>query len=297
MFNFVSHRRKYFIFSSLLVVLSILSLSLWGLRLGIDFKGGTLMMIEVKDSQKQVESKIKEISRSLNLGEISVQSTQGGIMVRLKHISSETHQEILNLLKKDFPQIEEKSYQTVGPTIGRELEKKALWSIGFALILIIFYITWSFRKVSSFSKVSSWKYGLAAILALIHDLLIVLGIFSVAGHFLKTEVNSFFIVALLTTLGYSVHDTIVVFDRIRERVLLWTHEAFEETVNQSINQTLARSINTSLTVLFVLIFLFLLGDEAIRVFTLALIFGIIVGTYSSIFIASPLLIIWQKKNQ
>lgn len=290
MYNIISHRKIYFIFSGLLVGLSILALSFWGLRLGIDFEGGTLITIKT-EKNKEIDKEIKKIIESLNLGEVSVQPGKQETAIRLKHISPETHQKILDSLKDKFGQIEEKSYQAVGPTISQEMKKKALWSIGFALILIIFYIAWSFRKVSF---LSSWTYGLIAILALIHDLLAVLGTFSVLGHFFKIEVNSFFIVALLTTLGYSIHDTIVIFDRIRERVLSWFGEPFEEIVNQSVNQTLARSINTSLTVLFVLIFLFLIGDEAIRIFTLALILGVIVGTYSSIFIASPLLVVWQK---
>lgn len=311
MFNIIFHRKIYFLFSGLLIISSILALSFWGLRMGIDFKGGTLMIVSLgmpvdqaglsvdqaeKKENLNLNEEIGKIAKTLNLGEISVQSTKKEeVLIRLAHISPETHQKILESLKEKFGPIEEKSYQTIGPIIGQELKQKSIWSIVFALILIIIYIAWTFRKVSISSPLASWKYGLIAILALIHDLLVVLGAFSFLGHFFKAEVNSSFIIALLTTLGFSIHDTIVVFDRIRERVSFYSGKTFEEVVNQGVNQTIARSINTSLTVLLVLISLFFFIDnEAIKVFSLALIIGIVIGTYSSIFIASPLLVVWEK---
>ena len=180
----------------------------------------------------------------------------------------------------------------MGPIIGSELKRKSVWAIAIALFFIVSYISWAFRKVSY--PVESWKYGIAAILALAHDIILPLGVFSALGHFYGVEIDSLFLTAILTVLGFSVHDTIVVFDRIRENLFKHVQIDFEATVNKSVNETIMRSINTSLTTLLVLVALYLFGGESIRYFTLTLIIGITVGTYSSIFVASPLLVDWHR---
>ncbi len=192
---------------------------------------------------------------------------------------------------KPISNIEELRYDSVGPSIGEELKRKSLYAIGVVLIAIVLYIAWAFRKVSK--PVASWKYGLAAIIALFHDVIIVLGVFAVLGRFLDVEINSAFVAAVLTVLGYSVNDTIVVFDRVREN-LPRSDEDFEGTVNTSINQTLTRSINTSFTTLLVLLAILFFGGDTIRDFVLALSIGVFIGTYSSIFLASPILVLWER---
>lgn len=188
--------------------------------------------------------------------------------------------------------IAEKSFETIGPVVGNELKSSALWAIVIAVTAIILYIAWAFRKVSY--PVSSFKYGIIAASALLHDVLTTVGVFAIIGHFLNVEIGVSFVAAVLTILGYSVHDTIVVFDRIRENLFKSGWTDFEETVNRCVNETLTRSINTSFTVILTLTALFLFGGESIRYFVLTLIIGVTVGTYSSIFVASPLLVTWQQ---
>lgn len=183
-------------------------------------------------------------------------------------------------------------FESIGPVIGRELRQKTTYAIVVVAVSIILYIAWAFRKVSK--PVQSWKYGLGAVIALCHDLLIVTGIFSILGRFLGYEIDILFVTALLTILGYSVNDTIVVYDRTRENLFRYQGFDFEQVVNKSVNETIVRSLNTSLTTLIVLFAIFLFGGASIRNFVLALICGIVVGTYSSIFIASPLLVVWEK---
>jgi preprotein translocase subunit SecF len=188
--------------------------------------------------------------------------------------------------------VAEKSFEAIGPVVGNELKSSAVWALIIAVIAIILYIAWAFRKVSY--PVSSFKYGIIAAAALLHDVLTTVGIFAILGHFLHIDVGVSFVAALLTILGYSVHDTIVVFDRTRENLFKFRGGDFEETVNKCVNETLIRSINTSFTVVLILTVLFLFGGQSIRYFVLTLIIGVTVGTYSSIFVASPLLVTWQK---
>ena len=174
------------------------------------------------------------------------------------------------------------------------MKSKAVKSIIIVLLFIVFYIAYAFRKISK--PVASWKYGISAIVALTHDILIITGVFAVLGHFMRVEVDSLFVTALLTILGFSIHDTIVTFDRTRENLFKNDDKPFEEIVNISVNQTIVRSLNTSVTTLFVLLAIYIFGGESIKNFVLALILGVIIGTYSSIFVASPLLVIWNRKK-
>jgi len=299
----VSHRKTYFSISIILVLASLVSLLLWGLNLGIDFTGGTLMEVEFLDNRPS-NQEIQEKLTDLGLGQINIQSTgQKGLILRLRDIDEETHQMILAKLKEldssdqSSSQIEpivEKRFESVGPLIGSELKTKASWAILIALIAIILYIAWAFRKISK--PVASWQYGLVAITALFHDILITLGFFSALGYYWNIEIGLPLVAAFLTILGYSVNNSIVIFDRSRENLLRTHWTDFEETINQSINQSLTRCINTALTTLFVLLAIFFLGGQSIRYFALALVVGIIVGTYSSIFITGPLIVIWQGRK-
>lgn len=276
----------------------IIALFLWQLRLGIDFTGGSLLEVVYTGNRPAVEV-LKQKVGSVGIKEYEVKlAGDHSVMFRFGAISEETHEKVLAELKKDDANLIQKSFESIGPVIGEELKTKSLWALVMALLMIMTYITYVFRKVSY--PVASWKYGVSAIFALLHDVIFVLGIFAVLGKFAGIEVTSSFIPAFLTILGFSVHDTIVIFDRIRENLLKYRGN-FEEIVNKSLNETIVRSINTSFTVLLVLFALYLLGGDTLKTFALALLFGIGVGTYSSIFVASPILVAWHamslKKKQ
>ena len=291
-FAFSKYSRFYYILSSLLISASILSLVFYGLKFGIEFTGGSI--IEAQFQQRPSNDAILKSLEGFNLGEIIVQpSGENEAIIRTKGVDEETHQNILSKLRELSP-IEEKRFDYIGPSIGEELTGKIELAIFLTLLAITLYIAFAFRKVSK--PVSSWKYGIASLVALIHDIIIPLGVFSVLGKFYNIEITVPIVAALLTILGFSVHDTIIIFDRIRENILRRGGGSFSEVVDWSLNQTLGRSISTVVTVLIVLLSLFIFGGETLRYFSLALIIGIISGTYSSIFLASPLLISWHNKN-
>jgi len=297
MLKIIQKRKLWFTVSGIFCLISIIALIVWRLNFGIDFTGGALMELSFsgKDGTHPEIQAVKEVLNPLELGEINIQpSGENNLLLRMKAIDETTHQNILSALNEKFT-IEEKRFESIGPVIGQELKRKAIYAIVIALVAIICYIAWAFRKVSY--PVASWKYGTVATITLFHDILIVLGVFSILGHFQNVEIGTPFIAALLTILGYSVNDTIVVFDRIRENLARSPANTFEETVNKGVNETLVRSLNTSLTTLFVLFAIYFFGGETIKYFALALIIGIISGTYSSIFTASPLLVSWQRWNK
>ena len=291
--SIVSHSKIFFFISILLILVSLVVLIFWGLRLGIDFTGGSLLEVEFKNerpSNDVINKKIKEVN---DIGNVVIQGTgEKGVILRFKHIDEKTHKEILDKLNTLDGGIVQKRFETIGPVIGRELKTKALYSIILSLFAIILYIAFAFRKVSR--PVPSWKYGTVAIVALFHDILITCGIFSIFCHFYKIEVGLPFVAALLTILGYSVNNTIVIFDRLRENLSKYRWDDFGNLTSKSIKESITRCINTALTTLFVLFAIFLLGGASIKYFVLALIIGIIVGTYSSIFITAPLVVIWQR---
>lgn len=287
-FNFLKYRRIYYIFAGILLLASLASIFRFGLKPGIDFTGGSLLELDFaqqRPSNKDIEDALKEF----NLGETVIQPVgEKAVIIKMKAIDENTHQEILKKLNG----AQEKQFELVGPTVGRELKQKTTFAIIIALFAIAIYIAFAFRKISR--PVASWQYGIATLIALFHDILIPLGVFAVLGKFYNVEITIPIVAALLTVLGFSVHDTIVIFDRIRENLLKRFSASFEETVNWSLNQTLGRSINTVLTVLFVLFAIYFLGGETLKYFSLALIMGIASGAYSSIFIASPILVSWLK---
>ncbi len=288
----IKKRKIFFIFSGTLLLISAISLSLWGLNFGIDFTGGSLL--EVKFSQERPAiTKIKEVLKEENLNSLIVQpSGEDSYILRFQEIEETLHSQVIAKLYTLDKSLEEKRFDAVGPVIGEELKKRTFWAIILSLLAIISYIAWAFRKVSW--PIASWKYGLIAVITLFHDIIIVLGIFSLLGRFTNIEIGVPFVAALMTILGYSVNDTIVIFDRIRENLIKAHKEHFEDTIEHSVKQSYVRSINTSLTTLAVLASIFFFGGETIRDFIMALIAGIFFGTYSSLFVASPLLVVWEN---
>jgi preprotein translocase subunit SecF len=293
MLNIIKYFKFWLTISIVLVVLSLIALFAFGLKLGIDFKGGTMTQITF-ESQAPSISDVKSTLSADGKNTDSVIQPIGtkSLIIRTGPIENDEHLRLMKLLSDKFGTFTEDQYSSIGPVIGKELKSKAIMQLILVSLGIIFYIAYAFRKVSK--PVSSWKFGVAAVIALLHDLLIVIGVFALLGKFISIEIDSLFVTALLTVLGFSVHDTIVVFDRIRENLRIRSGADLGEIINSSINQTLIRSINTSLTVIFVLLALLLFGGESIRYFVLALLIGITAGTYSSIFIASPILLVWHK---
>lgn len=298
----VNHRKIFYAISGLLVVASILSFIIWGLKPSIDFTGGSLLQVSFENIMPATDE-VNNVLDNLGLKDASVRSSENGYIIRTKEISQDQKNSIISSLSlggKYFPQ--EKTFSTIGPVLGQEAIQKSWISIALVLLAIVLFITFAFRKVSK--PVSSWIYGLVTVLALAHDVIIPAGVFAVLGHFQGVEVDTLFVTALLVILGFSVHDTIVVFDRVREN-LRHNEEAkqsekkdFDTIVGESINQTFIRSINTSLTTLLAIFVLYLVGPETVKNFTLTLLIGIFVGTYSSIFIGSPLLVTinkWRNK--
>ena len=288
----INARKFSYIFSGILVASSFLALGVWGLRLGIDFTGGSLMEIEYKATRPAVEAVSGELNK-MGFSEVQIQPAgDRGIILRLPAIDESSHQTLLAGLR-GLGELEEKQFTSIGPTIGAELKKNSLYAIVLVMVMIALYIAWAFREVSR--PVQSWKYGVAALIALIHDVSIPAGFFALLGHFYGISVDTLFVTALLTILGFSVHDTIVVFDRIRENLKkLGAKENFENVVEKSLRQTIGRSINTSLTVMIVMLALYFFGGLATKFFALTILIGVFFGTYSSIFIASFLLVTWHK---
>jgi len=287
-------KKYYFLgFSGALVLASILVILIFGLHFGIDFTGGSILEVEFP---KDVPSpaRVIQVVLSLNVGSVTVQPTgERGMLIRFGAVDENMHQVIIEELEKDGGGVVvEKRFDSIGPTIGKELKRNAAIALVVAIVAIVLYIAWAFRHVSE--PVSSWKYGVAAVIALMHDVVIPTAVFAVLGKLLGVPIDALFITALLTIMGFSVHDTIVVFDRTRENLRkLKGGEEFSITVNRSVNETFTRSINTSVTILLALVAIVVFGGESVRYFALALIIGIVFGTYSSIFIASPLLVIWN----
>ncbi|MDA8216846.1 MAG: protein translocase subunit SecF, partial [Dehalococcoidales bacterium] len=291
--DFVGRRYWYFLLSLVIIVPGVISLLMApGLKLSVDFTGGTIW--EMRFQQDVPPAEVRTLFADNGLPDAVVQSSgEHMILVRAKDIESGTAagtRELLNqALTSHFGTFETVRFESVGPSLGSEIRDKAFLAIAAASIGILIYITWAFRKVPK-----PFRFGVCAIIALLHDALVVLGVFSILGKLFNVEVDSLFVTAVLTVIGFSVHDTIVVFDRIRENVGRYAGESFDAVVNHSILQTLGRSLNTSLTAVFVLAALVLFGGVTTRNFALALLIGIISGTYSSIFNASQLLVVWEN---
>lgn len=291
--NIIGKKNWYFLISLIVIIPGIISLVLFGLNLSIEFSGGSRLTLSFP---KEVSNKqVAEVKNVFSENKIKILSAERGgkyVYIRSQPLSEKQDLLIVEKLKEKIGEFKQEQYETVGPIIGSEITLNAVKALVISSMLIVLYITWSFRKVPK--PTSSLRFGVSAIIALIHDVLILLGVFSLLGHFYNVEIDSLFVTAILTVIGFSVHDTIVVFDRIRENLKRMGGEDFAKVVNDSILQTLDRSLNTSLTVVLVLAALLLFGGESIRWFVVALLIGIISGTYSSIFNAAPLLVLWQE---
>jgi len=296
MLNITKNKNWFFTFSAILVGLSVAAIAIWGLKPGIDFTGGTLWQIKTDSDVEasRVEELVKGVDGYADT-RISV-GENGDFYLRLPETSEESHQKLKNLVSGGVGDFEELSFQSIGPSVSEELTKKSYIAIVLVLLGISLYIAFAFRRVSR--PVASWKYGLATLLSLFHDVIVPAGLIAYMGHTAGVEVDTNFIVALLVVMGFSVHDTIVVFDRIRENLILAGNKKdFNEVINESVNQTIACSINTSLTLVFVLVALYLVGPTSLQYFMLTLLVGTITGIYSSIFIASPILSLMAKGDK
>lgn len=288
--NIIGRRKTWFIISFILILPGLISLVLWGLRPGIDFTGGQVLEVQGTASQDAIhkilsEQKVKDITIT--------PSGDNTLLIRYSDKGVGDSEQIHQTIKAALGKIDvaEVSFSSVGPAVSRDITRNALISVLLASLAIVAYIAFAFRNTPP--PLSPWSFGITAVIALLHDALFLIGVFSLLGHFFGVEVDSLFVTAVLTVIGFSVHDTIVVYDRIRENLRRY-NKPFEEVVNGSILETLARSINTSLTVMITLLALYLFGGESIKLFVLALLLGIMAGTYSSIFNASPMLVVYNN---
>lgn len=290
----IKYKKIFVLISAFLVLASLSSIIFFGLKPGIDFKGGSLTEVEYTTIRPE-QSTIEESLKSLTIGQAVIQPIgEKGYSIKTRDITDKEHKDLLAVLGTD---VVEKSFNSIGPSVGAELVRKSIISFILVALGIIFWIAFSFRKVSK--PVSSWKYGLIAIVSLIHDIIIPVGVFAFLSSIYGVEMDTLFVVAVLTILGLSVSDTIVVFDRIRENIRVGHFKTFSETVGRSLNQVFTRSIATSSTVIIVLLALVLFGPSSTKVFALMLTAGMFFGTYSSIFLASPMLVYveqWQAKK-
>ena len=292
--NLIGKRKIWYAISLVAIIPGIISLMLFGLKLGIDFNSGQMTVVR----GDVAAAKLLPAAAAIGLRDVQiVPNGSGQTQIRFTDPSPQAkheanHQKLKSALAAQG--VQELSFDSVGPTVSRDIARNALISLVIASLAIVLYVAFAFRNVPA--PASSWSFGFMAIAALLHDALFVLGIFSLLGHFFQVEIDALFVTAILTVIGFSVHDTIVVFDRIREN-LRREKGSFEEIVNHSILETLARSINTSLTVILTLLALLLFGGQSIRYFVLALLIGVASGTYSSIFNASPLLVTWYDYRQ
>lgn len=289
-----------FFASILLVTLAIITIAVYGLKFGVDFKGGSVLEISFVNPPaggRPLTAELTDLIKNIK-GVNNISLTPVGnddMTIRLNEIDENNHQEILKAVSSKFGKIIENRFDSIGPTIGNELKGKSIVAVIVLLIVISTYIALVFRKMAKI--LSPWVMSVATLIALLHDLIIPIGIFAALGHFYGVEISAVFVAAILTILGYSVSDTVVVFDRVRENVLRYgSTEGFDKLVHRSIMQTLTRSLNTSFTTLLSLVAIYFFGGETIKYFVLALIIGIFLGAYSSIFIASPILVWFSRKK-
>ncbi|MEW6617500.1 MAG: protein translocase subunit SecF [Patescibacteria group bacterium] len=292
----IAKRNIFLGFSGIVVVASLVVIFIFGLKPGIDLVGGTQWNIAVQNGDAN-EVTIKETMLGVSDREVMVKTTSDGTyLIRMLDTNEELHQSYFTALTAKFGEVEEKSFSSIGPAIGSELRAKAIWAVILVLFGISVYIAFAFRKVSH--PIQSWKYGVSTLLTLFHDVIIPAGLLAILGHIAGVEIDTNFIVALLVVMGFSVHDTIVVFDRIRENILLSRGKNInlKDIINFSIKETMVRSINTSLTLVLVLLAMIFFGPSPLFYFVLTIMVGTIFGTYSSIFVASPLLYIWNQQS-
>jgi preprotein translocase subunit SecF len=287
----IIQKRKYaYLFSGLLLGVSIAMVAMWGLRLGIDFKGGTLMEVRFSQDPAPQTQEVQTALSELSLQSLTLQPTENqGMFIRYLASDENANDQVVATLQGLDPEMVQLRTDFIGGSVSEQIKKNAFMGIALSILGIALYIAWAFRRVSG--VVTSWDYGWGAVIALAHDIIIVVGLFAFLGEFYGVEIGVPFIAALLTILGYSVNDTIVVYDRVRENLMRSSKKIdFENIVNRSLNETMGRSINTSMTVIITLIAIVLFGGDSIRYFGVALLAGVVFGTYSSIYIASALLV-------
>ena len=300
--SFLRLSRFFIPLSVLLVAGSIFLMLKPGPKFSIEFTGGTLVEIRLpegktKDDLVDSAQAFTPASSGVALGNIASASTKDGtVMLRMRNLSNEEHLELLAHLQTGTEKIQELQYTTIGPTVGASLKKRAGWALVIASLAIIVYLAAAFRKIPG--RMSPWSFGFAAVVALIHDIIITVGVFIIIGWYTTFEVDTLYVSALLSIMGYSVNDTIVIFDRIRSNLVTdGKRESLESIVDRSLLETLTRTVNTGVGALIMLLVLFFFAAESIRWFILALIVETVIGTYSSFFVASPMLVWWQKRRQ
>ena len=289
-----------FVFSLVLFVAASAAIAVYGLNFGVDFMGGSVMKIEFgqdRPSADEVQQSLSEME-VFKTGEVNVNlAGDKEVIIRTNALSEQEHQQVLSGLASEFSgsAITEKQFDSIGPTVGRELRNKSLVAILIVLGTIMVYLAFVFRKLSG--TLSLWVMNVATVIALLHDIVIPLGVFAILGHFLGVQITAVFVAAILTILGYTVSDKVVIFDRVRENILRGSKEDLGSIVHKSVMQTLVRSINNTLTVMLSSAAIFFFGGESIKYFALALIMGVALGAYSSIFVASPLLVWWNPRRK
>jgi preprotein translocase subunit SecF len=293
MIDIVKHRYLYFGISLLVIIPGMIALLLWGLPLAIDFKGGSLLDIRFDTGKVPQPAQVTTLYAENGFSDSIVQTSgETGLIIRSLEMTDAQRNQLVSAMETRFNStITVQRFESVGPSVGQEVAKRAAGAVGLAALGILLYITYAFRGVPH-----AFRFGVAAIIAMLHDVAVVVGIEAIIAHFLHWEVDSLFLTALLTVIGFSVHDTIVVFDRIRENMNIYRKLSYETVVNHSIVQTLVRSINTQLTVMLALLSLALFGGITIRHFVIILLVGVFSGTYSSIFNASPILVVWENRE-
>ncbi|HEX6305597.1 MAG TPA: protein translocase subunit SecF [Anaerolineales bacterium] len=293
MFDIVKRRYLYFAISLLIIIPGLIALAIWGLPLAIDFTGGSLLDVRFESGDAPPPAEVRAVYAELGFDDSLVQTSgEDTIIVRSRHMDEATMNQIVGTLEDQFNSaVTIQRFESVGPSVGQEVASRAAGAVGLAALGIMLYISYAFRGVPH-----AFRYGVSAIVAMLHDVAVVVGVEAILGHFLGWEVDALFLTALLTVIGFSVHDSIVVFDRIRENTNIYRRLPYETVVNHSIVQTLDRSINTQLTVMFTLLALALFGGVTIRHFVVTLMVGVFSGTYSSIFNAAPLLVVWENRE-
>ena len=285
--NFLKYSKLYFAISSLMILISVFSLWRWGLQLDIDFTGGSLL--EISSQPALSEDQVKQALAQIVKDDALIQPAgENKLLIKTRQLQQSQVDQLLEQLSRQTEQVNLLRFETIGPTLGQELIRKTLLAIGLSIGFITLYLAWTFKDI---------RYGVSAILAMLHDTFILIGSFSLLGHFLHVPVDTLFVTAVLTTLSFSVHDTIVVYDRIRESRKLLPRLDLVTLANKALTETMTRSLNNSFTIIFMLAALSLLGGDTIRYFALALLIGTVLGTYSSPFVAVPILVYWQQLSQ
>jgi len=286
--DFVGKKQWFFLVSAIAIIIAISSLAIFKLQPGIDFTGGTAMTLHFTPQVEQEQ--LRQEFTNLGHSEAIIQRSGEDFFIRFKEISPQEREDLTNGLEASLDsEITARDYNAISPSIAAETARNAGIAVIIAALAMLFYIAWAFRRMPS-----PFRWGTCAIVALIHDVLIVVGVFSILGQVANVEVNAMFITGLLAVVGYSINNTVVVFDRVRENMSKGISPDFAVTVNSSLIETLGRSLNASLTTLCVILALFLFGGATIHHFILVLFIGLLAGTYSSLFIASPLLVVWEK---